>query len=192
MKALRLATIAAFLGILQLTRAWGDPAPAVQPAASVGEVRVQTLKGYSYAYVSTQTTLNKIQDAISLLLPKIDAAMDSGALRPVGPVVFTYHGVTGQRDTPFTLDIGIIVKDKGTKPDGFQMDAVPAEQCATVIYSGPVSQVQQAYAKLFGEIGRRGLQPTGVTREVYLYWEDDGSENNIVQIQAVLPSAPGN
>ena len=47
-----------------------------------------------------------------------------------------------------------------------------------------------AYGKLYGEIARRGLQPTDVSREVYLYWEDQGSDNNVIQIQADLgPSA---
>ena len=191
MKALPAYSIAALFVLLTALSARGDAPPTGQAASSIGDVRIQNLKGYTYAYVSTQTTLNKIQDAISLLMPKMDAAIDSGALWPIGPVVFTYHGVTGQQGKPFTLDIGIIIKDKGTKPDGFTIEQVAPEQCATLLYTGLMAQIGQAYGKLFGELGKRGLQATDVTREVYLYWEGMDSENNIVQIQAALPNALG-
>jgi DNA gyrase inhibitor GyrI len=192
MKKFPVTLTAALLGLALVLRASADP--AAQPTApSISSVRVQTLKSYTYAYVSTQTTLSKIQDAISTLMPKIDAAVDAGQLRPLGPYVFTYHGATGQQDKPFTLDIGVIVKDNGKRPDGIQFTTVGAEECATVVFTGPVAKIGDAYGKLFGEIGRRGLQPSDVSREFYLYWEGADSENNIVQVQAVLQqSAPGN
>jgi effector-binding domain-containing protein len=168
-----------------------DPSPATPPpAGTVSDVRVQDLKSYTYAYVSTQTTLNKLQDAIAQLMPRIDAAVDSGALRPMGPCVFTYHGASADRDKQFTLDIGMIVKDGSTKPDGIQLIKVAPPHCATVIFTGPGSQLPQAYGKLYGEIGRRGLQPTDICREVYFYWESLDSVNNVIQVQADL--SPGN
>ncbi|MGD0140113.1 MAG: GyrI-like domain-containing protein [Tepidisphaeraceae bacterium] len=164
-----------------------DSMPVTRPSAgTLGDVRIQTLKPYTYAFVSTQTTLNKVVSAIDALIPKMDAAIDAGKLRPVGPAVFTYHGATGDPNKEFTLDVGIIVKDGTPRPDGFQMITVGSSSCATVIYAGPVSQIGQAYGKLYGEIGRRGLQPTDVSREVYLYWEDRESANNLIQLQAEL------
>jgi effector-binding domain-containing protein len=170
-----------------------DSTPATQPSAvTLGDVRIQTLRPYSYAFVSTQTTLNKVGDAVGALMPKIDAAIDAGKLRPMGPAVLTYHGVTGERDKEFTLDVGIIVKDGTPKPDGIQMITVGPSLCATVIYAGPISQIGQAYGKLYGETGRRGLQPTDVSREVYLYWESAESANNLIQLQSELSASPSN
>jgi effector-binding domain-containing protein len=178
-----------------------DSMPDTRPSAvTLGDVRIQTLKPYSYAFVSTQTTLNKILDAVDALMPKIDAAIDAGKLRAIGPVVFTYHGATEDRDKTFTLDIGVIVKDGTPKPDGIEIITVGPSSCATVIYAGPISQIGQAYGKLFGqasgklygEIGRRGLQPTDVSREVYLYWEGAESANNLIQVQAELSPSPSN
>jgi effector-binding domain-containing protein len=165
---------------------------ATSPAGSnTDDMRVQTLKPYTYAFVSTQTTLNKIQDAISQLMPVMDAAIDAGKLRVLGPFIFTYHGASEDRDKTFTLDIGVIVKDGNPAPDGIQVVKVGPLHCATVIYRGPTSGLSQAYGKLYGEIGRRGLQPTDVSREVYLYWEAQDSENNLIQIQADLAPAGG-
>ena len=88
---------------------------------------------------------------------------------------------------PFTLDIGVIVKDGNPKPDGIQLNKVGPLHCASVLYTGPIAQIAQAYGKLYGELGRRGLQPTDVSREVYLYWEGPDSVNNVIQVQADLP-----
>jgi effector-binding domain-containing protein len=168
------------------SRTQADPPPA---SSSVSDMRLQDLKDYSYAFVSTQTTLNKLQDAIAQLMPKIDAAVDSGALRVMGPYVFTYHGASSDPNKQFTLDIGVIVKDGNAKPDGIQLIKVGPLHCATVVYSGPAAQLPQAYGKLYGEIGRRGLQPTDICREVYLYWEGPNSVNNLIQLQADLSPA---
>jgi effector-binding domain-containing protein len=166
------------------------PSAAPSPSATISDVRLQDLKSYTYAFVSTQTTLNKLQDSIAQLMPRVEAAMDSGALRIMGPCVFTYHGASEDRNKPFTLDIGMIIKDGTTAPDGFQLIKVPSPHCATVIFTGPASQLPQAYGKLYGELGRRGLQPTDVSREVYLYWESLDSTNNVIQLQAELSPSP--
>jgi predicted transcriptional regulator YdeE len=188
MKALTLILIAGLLGTMLLA-SMGRAAPGGAQNFTIGDMRVQTLKGYTYTYLSKQTTLKKIKETVGELMPKLVGAIDSGRIHPAGPVIFTYHGVTGQQDKPFTLDIGIMNKEGATNPDGFTTDKVAAEQCATVIYSGTVDNIGQAYGKLFGQLGQKGLQATDVTREVYLYWEDDNSENNIMQVQAVLSAS---
>jgi predicted transcriptional regulator YdeE len=188
MKATTLISIVGLLGIV-LMGARGDAAPGAPSSSTVGDVRVQTLKGYTYTYLSTKTSLRKIKEAIGQMMPKLVGAIDAGKIHPTGNVIFTYHGVTGDQDKPFTLDIGIVTKDGATNPDGFTTDKVGSEQCATVIYSGPVDGIGQAYGKLFAQLGQKGLQATDVTREMYLYWEDDGSENNIIQVQAVLSAS---
>ena len=114
------ATVLIGMGLQSRTQA-DPPSPPPSPASSVTDVRIQDLKDYSYAFVSTQTTLNKLQDAIALLMPRIDAAVDSGALRVMGSYVFTYHGASQDPNKQFTLDIGVIVKDTNAKPDGIQL-----------------------------------------------------------------------
>jgi effector-binding domain-containing protein len=152
----------------------------------MGDVRVQTLKGYTYAFVSTRTTLRKLLEAIDSLMPAIDSAINAGQLRPEGPMVFAYHGATGDPDQEFTLDIGIAVKGGGKPVAGIEVIQIPARKCATLLYTGSALQLPNAYGKLFGGIGQMGLKATDVCREVYLYWEDRGSVNNIVLLEADL------
>jgi effector-binding domain-containing protein len=160
--------------------------PSLDSSPSTTDMRVQSLKGYTYAFVSTDTTLNTLQDAIGVLIPKLESAMDAGQLRVEGPAVFTYHSATMDRDKKFTLDVGIIVKDGSTAPPGFTIAVVPAATNATVLYTGNVQGMPPAYGKLYGEMARQGLQPTDVSREVYLYWEGTESPNNVVQLRAEL------
>ena len=152
----------------------------------MGEVRIQSLKGYTYAFVSTRTTLRKLLETIDTLMPAIDKAVDAGQLRPEGPMVFNYHGATGDPDQEFTLGIGITVQAGAKPPAGIEVIQVPARKCATLLYTGSALQLPNAYGKLFGGIGQMGLKPTDVCREVYLYWEDRASVNNIVLLEADL------
>jgi DNA gyrase inhibitor GyrI len=172
--------------------ALADPTPTTAPSqadAVMGDVRVQTLKGYTYAFVSTRTTLRNLRQAIDATMPTLDKAIDAGKLRPDGSVVFTYHGATGDPDQEFTLDIGVMVKAGSKAPDGFQLAQVPARTCATLLFSGSAQQLPPAYGKLYGDIEQKGLQPTDVCREVYLYWEGRASVNNILLLEADLAPA---
>jgi predicted transcriptional regulator YdeE len=166
-------------------------APATRPAADdtkpvIGDMRVQTLQGYDYVYISSETTLATLSDTIDKLVPKVEAAMDAGQLRMVGPVIFTYHGANGDRNQKFTLDVGAMVKQGSIKPDGFEVVTVPQKQYATMLYTGSVASLGEAFGKLYGQIMAKGLQPTDVSREVYLYWESRESPNNILQLQVEL------
>jgi effector-binding domain-containing protein len=189
---MKLATLISVVGLMAvgLLATRGDAAPGAADSSTSTEMRVQTFKPYNYTYVSTKTSLKKLKEAIGELTPKLTAAIESGKIHPTGGAIFTYHGMTGDPTKEFTLDFGIMTKDGDAAPEGFTTDKVGAEQCASVIYSGPLNGLKQAYGKLFGEIGQNGLQATDITREVYLYWEDEGSENNVVQIRAAL-SATG-
>jgi effector-binding domain-containing protein len=160
--------------------------PPVDSSPSTSEMRVQSLKGYTYAFVSAETTLTTLHDTIDQLIPKLDAAMGAGQLRVQGPAIFTYHGATMDPRKRFTLDVGIIVKDGSTAPPGFTLAVVPAATNATLLYTGNMQGLPPAYGKLYGEITRQGLQPTDISREVYLYWEGVDSPNNVVQLRAEL------
>ena len=192
MKPQTFLAIIAIAGLIGSAGVHADPPTLGTPGATtIGEVRVQNFQAYSYAYVSGPTTIAKIQDAIALLMPKLDAAQDSGAIRPLGPVVFTYHNATMDPNTPITLDIGVIIKDTANKPAGIQFAKVGPLHCATLLFCGPIAGIGDAYQKLFTEIAKRGLKPTAITREVYLYWEGADSANNLVQIQADLQPDAG-
>lgn len=157
--------------------------PAADPEYRIGEVDVQTVSAFTYASVHAKTTLAKLQNTIDALMPKISAATKEGAVHPSGGMVFTYKGLTGAENQEFDLRIGWFIDRPVAAGSGIDSSDEPAMKCATLIYRGSLAHIKEAYGMLYGQIGMRGLTPTPISREVYLYWEGPDSPNNIVQVQ---------
>jgi effector-binding domain-containing protein len=162
-----------------------DPAAKDPKAAAdadeplISRMRVQDYPAKHFAYMSTETTLTQISETVQDLMPKLQQAMKDAGAAPTGPGTFVYQGITQDPNKPFTLEIGFPVAE-GTKEAGdMKVRTLEAFHCASVIYSGPISQVTQAYQQAFTDLFTAGLQPTGETREMYLYWEAIDSPNNI-------------
>ena len=102
--------------------------------------------------------------------------------------VYSGTGAPGAQDQPFQLDIGVPVKPDAQIPPQFIVIDVPASQCATVLFTG--TDFSQAYVKIYGYVKQHGLHIINISREVYLYWEDRQSNNNVVQLQVQLEPAP--
>lgn len=167
-----------------------QPAPAGAPAADasdfiISQVRVQTLAGFTYLYRSFDTSFQTMSQPVGQAIADMEKAIAAGKLHPVGPMIFIYHDM---RDPykPFTLDLGFPVPEGSAAPEGYQVGKVEPFKCATVLFSGPLSKVPDAFNKLMGSLAPMGLHPTRTTREFYLYWEDPNSPNNVLQIQVGL------
>jgi effector-binding domain-containing protein len=86
-------------------------------------------------------------------------------------------------DKPFELQIGFPVAD-GAKPEGeIKVRTLEDYRCATVLYSGSMRDIAQAYQRIFTQLPEAGLEYAGNSREMHLYWEGPESPNNIVLIQ---------
>lgn len=158
--------------------------PKKQPEFTVGELRVQSFPEFNFAYVSAETTFDKIAQTIEKSMAPLAKALEEGKFRPTGTMLFVYKGVAEDMSKPFTLEIGYIVND-GAKAGGeVKLRKTPAYKCATVLYSGAIANLSKGYEKLFGGLGAAGLTPVqGEFREMYLYWEKPESVNNVVQLQ---------
>ena len=168
-----------------------DPAATAQAAQAPAEqepiitkMRVQDYKAEHFFYSETETTINDIGGVVQETLPKLFAAIKENGIDITGPMVFVYHGATQDRDKPFKLQIGFLVGPNAKDAGDFKVRELEAFHCASVIYSGPVTQIAMAYQQLFTELFGAGLQPNGETREMYLYWEAPDSPNNVQIIMA--------
>jgi effector-binding domain-containing protein len=172
--------------VLQHRSIAADAPPATQPVRGsdvvISEMRVQTIAGFTYLYDSAQTSFEKIAAPIGKTLPALMKSAAEGKFRVTGPVVFVYRDLK-DLSQPFTLDIGITVAPETAAFGEYKVRKVEPFKCATVIYSGPLSGISEAYGKLMASIGEAKLKPTTTSREFYLYWEGPESPNNVVQIQ---------
>lgn len=71
-------------------------------------------------------------------------------------------------------------------PPGYQSNQLNAIDRATILYTGDMANIGQAYGALFQALSATEKIATGETREYYLHFEDDKSPNNVVLITAVL------
>jgi effector-binding domain-containing protein len=161
--------------------------PSTQPSTTtpdfvVSDVRVQTVAGFTYLYDSTRTSFQTMSKPVERTIAAMEKAIAEGKLHPSGPLVFVYHDLNDP-GKPFTLDVGFGVPDDSAAFGGYKVRKVEPFKCATVLFSGPLSKVPEAYNKLMGALPPMNLKPTTTVREYYLYWETPDSPNNIVQIQ---------
>jgi effector-binding domain-containing protein len=160
-----------------------DAPPADKGAAMIGEPREQTLDGRTILFGSREITFDKLLDTINDILPKLQAAVRENKTPVAGPVIFIYHGVNPMDNKPFTLDIGIVVQADAKAAGDFKVKKLAPFKCDTILLSGPVSAMSQAYEKLMPAVMAKKHEPSGEVREAYLYWEGPESANNVVQIQ---------
>ena len=181
----RLSMIVMVLGFILCGLPRGGRAegpPATQPAFGVSEMRVQTIAGFTYLYDSSETTLARMADPVGRMLPALMRASAEGKVRPAGPIIMMYHDLK-DLSQPFTLDVGCSAQPD-TKPVGtFKVRKVEPFRCATVLFTGPIKHIGEAYQKLVADLDGAHLTTTGTSREFYLYWEGPDSPNNVVQIQ---------
>jgi effector-binding domain-containing protein len=158
--------------------------PASRPAAEplVGEMRVETLKGMAFLCVSGETTLKDISGSVRKMSVDLKKAIDDAKVQPDGGMVLIYHGVTMDPNQPFHLDVGYKVP-KGTKAAGAaHVQELADYPCATVLYTGPIRGVGEAFQRLFPALFGAGHRPTEDLREYYLYWESPESPNNVILV----------
>jgi len=72
----------------------------------------------------------------------------------------------------------------GTGPSGqFKVRTLDAFHCATLIYSGSMSSLENGYESLINQMLEARLSPGDESREMYLFWEGPESPNDVLQIQ---------
>jgi hypothetical protein len=159
-----------------------NEAPAAKDTDNgVGAVKRQTLKGFTFFYKSAETNMDGIRETVEKIIPEMHKALTEGGVAVRGPLVFIYHGASPDPKVTFTMEIGMQVA-QGTKPVGdFKVRDVPDYNCASVIYTGPLSGLGGAFEKLYGEAAPKA---TDEAREMYLYFESPDSPNNVIHVSA--------
>src|SRR5262249_40442375 len=150
--------VAILLG--NITRAGPTTKPAAKPDAAGGgdeqfvisKMRIQQFTPHTYIFAETQTTLQEIGPVVMQIIPKFMETIKDGKVDINGPMVFVYQGVVIDQSKPFNLQVGMLVAD-GTKDVGdYHVRQLDQFRCATVLYSGAVANIGQAYQQLFTDL----------------------------------------
>lgn len=121
----------------------------------------------------------QIEDEISVMFQRVNDRVDAAGAQRVGPGVAVYTTVGDGMIAAAAQQIGDV-----TVPDGLERAVVAAEPRAlTLRYEAPdLAGIQSAWQALVAEVERRGLQPEGACREIYLQTPYDG-ERWVVDLQ---------
>lgn len=135
---------------------------------------------------SLNTKLSSMKTDVGEIPNKIATkAMELG-LEIAGSQIWQYNGCDGNPETPFKLAICLPVKEAKGNAGEFHFEVLPEVSCISDIHEGCWSKLGDTYCRMFGEIFRKGIVPTGVSREVYHVCDFENEVNNITEVQIVV------
>jgi effector-binding domain-containing protein len=132
---------------------------------------------------SLTSTLKTIADDCGQVSMDIEAKAKELGLEITGPQIWSYHGVDGNPNTRFKLDICLPVKEIKGEPGIFKFTQLPEINCLSEIHKGPWNQLSNTYMRMFGEMSRKGMVANGANREIYLNCDFEDEGNNLTEIQ---------
>lgn len=164
--------------------------PTSQPVFHLSQLIIKDIPPIPhFLQASTTATTATIAEATNRTFYPLMEAAKTRNIPLEGPATFIFHSITSDPNEPFQMDVGFAVTPD-TQPFGeFQVVSLEAFHCATFYYTGPAAGMHLAYPQAFAQLSAAGLAPSGVIREVALYWEDEPSPNNVVEIQIGLAHA---
>jgi effector-binding domain-containing protein len=101
-----------------------------------------------------------------------------------GPVHWHYTGFTGDESQTFMLEVALPVDQIPAEYDGsFHFKRTERFKCVTLTHEGAWTEIPQSYGKLMQFMSEQQLQPSGVTRELYVNADFVNPAANITEIQ---------
>ena len=158
---------------------------AADPAA--GKMRVKEVAARTFFCTKKELKIEQEPEFIrASIRPLMEASTDL-KLGYVGAPTLSYIGYRGEREKSFTAELGVPVRKKSDeKKGGFYFREAPKFKCASIIIQGRVDKVGESWMALVQQATDSGHIPSGESREVYLAWEGEESENNIIELQLGL------
>ena len=168
-----------FAGSLALVARGADPALHT-------EVRVKETAPRSYLCLKKELKIAEMGEfAVEAITQLVEKATEL-KLGQGGPVMFTYFNFMGDPNQTFTAEVGLpVYKTEIGKVTGPYVRKTEKFKCASAIFQGPLSKIGEAWQSFVGTAMTKG-EPTGESRELYLYFETRDSPNNIVELQMGL------
>ena len=127
--------------------------------------------------LATMTTdVGNLPDEMMTIVQKL-------GLEITGPQIWQYTDSDGQPNTKFTLDICIPVKAANGDPGKFKFLTLPEFKCISEIHKGAWDKLGNTYQRIMGEITRKSIPFTGVSREIYIGCDFENPENCVTEVQ---------
>jgi effector-binding domain-containing protein len=147
------------------------------------EPSIKEVKPINFLYFRTETHIGELLNFIPVARDLYREAVNCN-LHITGPVHWHYFGFSGEASSPFTLEISLPVSDVIAEYDGaFHFKRTENFKCVSLVHEGGWDSLSESYSRLMKLISRKGLEPTSVTREVYINTDFRNAEANVTEIQ---------
>jgi len=105
-------------------------------------------------------------------------------LHPSGPIHWHYFGFMGDETKPFTLEVCLPTASIPSDYDGaFHLKRTEDFKCVSLLHEGAWHEIPKSYGILMEFMQQHQLQPTGITRELYINADFTNPEANVTEIQ---------
>lgn len=99
-----------------------------------------------------------------------------------GPVYWIYHGMDGQPETVFTLEIAVPIQGR-YQSSKFSIKELSPFRTVTHIHEGAWEQLPATYTQMMKHIEANKIPMKDECRELYLNIDFQKPENNITEVQ---------
>jgi effector-binding domain-containing protein len=130
-----------------------------------------------------QSSLATMGTDIGDITDQMIAKANELGLEITGPQIWQYTGSDGKPDTKFKLDICLPIKEAKGDAGKFKFGVLPETTVVSEIHNGAWDKLGNTYMKVIGEMTRKAMFPTMVTREVYTVCDFVHPENCVTEIQ---------
>ncbi len=145
------------------------------------KIEAQTVLAFSL-----KATLKTITTAPGNAPEEIIQKAETLGLKITGPQIWQYRNCDGKPETIFDLDICLPVKEAKGDAGKFHFDTLPEVVCISEIHKGAWSNLTNTYNRILGEISRKEIVPTNISREVYLVCDLEKPDNCLTEVQWII------
>ena len=149
-------------------------------------METKTVEKTLVAKHSFTTTLSEIMSGKLTQPQKLMGEVAKQGFDVYVPHIWSYIGCDGQLEKTFTLEMCIPVNKKGENTDFITFEELPEIKSVGCTHKGGYCNLGDSYCKLFKEIEKEGIKPSGNCREVYLHCDMNKPENNVTEIQVEI------
>ncbi len=103
-------------------------------------------------------------------------------LNVLGPVYWTYYGVSGDPNRVFRLEVALPVGEVQGIPNGFEFKQLAALKCVSETLEGPWENLPGIYNRLIPQLVQQGHALNGICRERYVHIDLAEPVNNITEV----------
>ncbi len=135
---------------------------------------------------SLETTLATMMNDFGEVPNDIVVKAQELGLEITGPQIWQYEGADGRPETVFKLDICLPVNQASGNAGKFRFGVLPEGACISDIHKGSWAKLGDTYCRMFGEISRKGIVPTGLCREIYHHFDMENEEVNVTEVQVMI------